>query len=169
MLIELPAWGLVVANFTFWMVVHLGWSWFMTGVPLEKLPRLRFLAVTRSWERSGGIYQKLLRVDAWKDRLPDGAALFRSGYQKKALHGRNPETLAAYAAEAWRGELTHWAILATGPLCALWNPGIAILANGMAVLALNLPCLIALRYNRARISDILARQRTRLCPKHELA
>ena len=46
---------------------------------------------------------------------------------------------------------THWLILAATPAFALWNPPGLFVAMVVFALVANVPCLVVLRYNRARL------------------
>jgi glycosyl-4,4'-diaponeurosporenoate acyltransferase len=130
--------------------VQLGCAWVFTRMPA----RWFHPPASHAWEREGKIYQKWFRVRQWKDRLPDGAAWFEGGVGKKHLPGRRADALSAFAREAWRGELCHWLVIAMTPVFFLWNPWWADVVMVMYALAANLPCVIAQRYNRARIGAL---------------
>ena len=108
----------------------------------------------RSFERDGRVYERT-GIRRWKDRLPEAGALFPGGVSKRQAGGRTPEALARFATETRRAELTHWWVMALGPLFVLWNP--PALAAVMVVYAVvaNLPCIAIQRFNRARIVRIL--------------
>jgi glycosyl-4,4'-diaponeurosporenoate acyltransferase len=155
MRIELPWQWVAVLNVALWPVLQLGWAWVFTRMPA------RWFEAPRpcSWEKGGGIYQKWFRVRLWKDFLPDGAAWFKGGVAKKHLSGRDPDALATFMRETWRGELCHWVVIAMTPLFFLWNPWWADIVMVVYALAANLPCAIAQRYNRARIGSLVSSAR----------
>lgn len=145
--IELPWWVVAMLNLVLWPVLQIGWAWAFTSMPARWF---RAPGPWR-WERGGVIYQNGFRVRRWKGRLPDGAAWFAGGVGKKHLPGRSAAALADFARETWRGELCHWVVMAMTPVFFLWNPWWADLVMVVYALAANLPCVIAQRYNRARI------------------
>ena len=57
-----------------------------------------------------------------------------------------------------RAELTHWLALAILPLFALWTPWWLFVVLALGGLACNLPCVVAPRYNRARIDALRIRR-----------
>ena len=115
------------------------------------------LFAERRWERGGALYDILFRVKQWKSFLPDGAALFRSGFRKKALTQWDPPYLERFMQETCRGELTHWLTLLSSPLFFLWNlPFVGLIMIAYA-LAANLPCIVTQRYNRSRFGRVLRR------------
>lgn len=148
--IELPVVWVAVLNVTLWPVLQLGWAWVFTRLPAGWFRP----PAPGAWEKGGGIYERWFHVRRWKDRLPDGAAWFEGGVAKKHLPGRTPAALSAFARETWRGELCHWTVIAMTPLFFLWNPWWADGVMVVYALAANLPCIIAQRYNRARIGAL---------------
>lgn len=150
MLIQLPALWLVVVNVAAWLAIHLGVAWVGTKLPEHLFRPGDAWFRPRPWERRG-LYERAFRIRAWKDLLPDGAALFRKGFRKKRLMSRDPEYLERFARETCRGEAVHWVVLGSSPFFFLWNPwwaGLIMVAYGMVA---NVPCILAQRYNRLRL------------------
>lgn len=115
----------------------------------------------RPFERSGRFYEDRLRIKRWKARLPEAGDLFPGGFSKRSLQKVDPVYLERFVQETRRAEVTHWVIIALGPFFFLWNPwwlGTVMVAYGVAA---NLPCLLAQRYNRARLMRTLDRVRRR--------
>jgi glycosyl-4,4'-diaponeurosporenoate acyltransferase len=154
--IELPVAWVIVLNVGGWPGVQLGLAWVFT-----RLPARWFSTPPKSapWEmrEHGRVYERLFFVQHWKRLLPDGATWFSGGIQKAQLAGRSPLLLKRYLAETWRGELCHWAALACTPVFFLWNPLWADVVMVLYALASNAPCILAQRYNRARIQRVLER------------
>jgi glycosyl-4,4'-diaponeurosporenoate acyltransferase len=152
-----PGWAILL-NAGAWLVIQLGVAAFSSRVPLAWFnPRGRLFR-TRTWEQDGRMYDRILRVHAWKRALPDGAALFRSGFRKRRMTGRSPSYCAQFVLETCRAELSHWLALALLPLFFIWNPWqIALLMIPYAI-STNVPCIVAQRYNRPRLSALSNRQ-----------
>jgi glycosyl-4,4'-diaponeurosporenoate acyltransferase len=134
----------------------------LVGYVFHRLPAGWFAdddAVTRirGWERDGQFWSDHLAVRRWKNRLPEAGALFAGGFSKRRLRTRDVAYLQRFLAETRRAEWVHWVVAGIAPAFFLWNPpwlaGVMI-AYGLAA---NLPCLVAQRYNRARLHRILAR------------
>ena len=49
------------------------------------------------------------------------------------------------------GGAHHWLIVAATPVFAVWNPPGLFLAMVVFAIVANGPCLVVLRYNRARV------------------
>jgi glycosyl-4,4'-diaponeurosporenoate acyltransferase len=109
----------------------------------------------RAWEEAGRRYERVLRVKAWKDLLPEAGPLF-GGASKRTLPAGTGR-LGAFAAESARAETVHWRILATTPLHALWCPPWLFAVMVAFGVGANVPCLVVARYNRARVASITRR------------
>jgi len=153
MVVHLPWPWVVVLDAVAWA----GWSalagwwtgrWTAARVPAAAVdgPLLRL----RPFEEGGSWYQRRLLVKTWKDWLPEAGRAF-GGRSKRHLPPGGEGGLPRFLAECRRAERTHWLILAATPVFALWNPlGLLVGMVGFALVA-NLPCLVVLRYNRARL------------------
>ena len=155
MLVEVSGVWLLVSNVLAWLVIHLVIAWAGTRLPVRFFRPKSPVYRQRGWERGGRLYERVFSVRSWKDRLPDGAALFAGGFRKAKLGSDSQSYLNRFIRETCRGEAVHWAVLLASALFFLWNPweiGIAMVAY--AVLA-NLPCIVVQRYNRIRLSRIV--------------
>jgi glycosyl-4,4'-diaponeurosporenoate acyltransferase len=152
-----PVWAILI-NAAAWFVIQFGAAVLSSRVPLARFDPRGWLFRARAWERDGRIYDRILRVREWKRALPDGAALFRSGFRKRRMTGRSPGYCAQFIQETCRAELSHWLTLTLLPLFFTWNPlQIALLMIPYAI-ATNVPCIVAQRYNRPRLSALARRQ-----------
>ena len=145
--IELPAAWVVVLNVGGWLVLQLTLAWAFTRMPVEWFQP----APPRAWENDGRFYERFVAIRRWKDLLPDGARWFAGGFAKGALTSVNPEYLQRFVRETRRGELCHWFAIFGVPIFFLWNPWWGDLIIIAYALAANLPCILAQRYNRARM------------------
>ena len=146
----------IVLCFAGWFVLQFGAALICLKIPRRWLNSERFLFQTHHWEKNGRIYL-YLGVHRWKRLLPDGAAITKGGYRKKTLTDFSPENLERFEIESCRAELTH--ILAILPFWVFGfiGPPLIIAYMLFYALAVNLPCIIAQRYNRPRIR-VLKRQ-----------
>ncbi len=166
MLIELSIAGTAALNVIAWTVIQLGLAWAFLQLPGTRFDPTSRLARTKTWERNGRFYERVFAIKRWKDRLPDAAGWFRGGFTKANLQTATPEYLERFLRETWRGELVHWLALLALPLFCIWNPWWGVLINAAVAVGLNVPCLLALRYNRARFQRLLVAQRQRDHPSH---
>jgi glycosyl-4,4'-diaponeurosporenoate acyltransferase len=106
----------------------------------------------------GGRWYRRVRIDRWKDRVPEAGALFPGGVSKRELPGRDPVGLELFVRETRRAELTHWWAMSGGAVFVLFNPpasAVPLLAYSVVV---NLPFVAIQRYNRLRALSVLARR-----------
>lgn len=156
MLVQLTVPQLVVVNILAWLGIHLGVAWAGTRLPIRLFSPRHWIYRPRRWERGGRVYERCLGVKRWKDRLPDGAALFAGGFRKAGLEVASTEYLQRFERETCRGEMVHWAVLASSGLFFLWNPWWAGLIMIAYAVAANLPCILVQRYNRVRLARAIA-------------
>jgi glycosyl-4,4'-diaponeurosporenoate acyltransferase len=157
-LIELSIGATTGWNVIAWAVIQLGLAWVIIRIPAEQFHPASWWARTRDWEQRGDFYERWAGIKAWKDRLPDAGRWFAQGFAKANLQSATPEYLERFIRETWRGEVTHWLALLAVPLFCLWNPWWGVLINAAVALGLNFPCILAQRYNRARLLRLLAAQ-----------
>ena len=122
---------------------------------VERLDHDGPLTRIRGWERGGAWYQATLSIRSWKDRLPEGGAIFRGGVSKRSLPGVDRAGLERFAIETRRAELVHWSLLALAPAFWLWNPPVLAVSMTAYTIIANLPFIAIQRYNRARLLRIL--------------
>lgn len=140
------------------------WSVFQTSAAIvsQKIPE-RFMKYDNRWfrpkkfEKKGLLYKSVFKIVYWKKYLPDGAAVRKSGYRKKNLTDFSIENLNTFLIESCRAEVGH--LLAILPF---WTFGLFLPKRGIWMMlcyavVVNIPCVLAQRFNRPRISKILER------------
>lgn len=152
---ELTVPWLIAVNVAAWLAIHLGFAWAGTRLPLSSFDPSSWFYRMRKWERNGRFYEDRLGIRRWKDRLPDCGGIFAGGFRKAALASTSGEYLRRFLLETCRGELVHWAVMSASLLFFLWNPWWAGVAMMVYAAAVNLPCILAQRYNRIRLARIL--------------
>ncbi len=153
-----PLW-IVVVNVLAWLTIHLGVAYLGMRISSERFNPAGWLFRERKWERGGRVYERFFAIKAWKDLLPDGGALFTQGFRKKSLAGGGRDYFARFLTETCRGEIVHWVVCGSALLFFLWNSwrvGLVMVAYGVVA---NLPCILAQRYNRLRLAQVLAHKR----------
>lgn len=156
MLVEPPIWGVIVLNILAWLAIQLGLAWWMTRLPIQRFNPRGLMARIKSWENKGRIYERLFAIKSWKDHLPDAGPMFRDGFAKAGLKSGTRSYYERFIIETWRGELTHWLALLAAPIFCIWNPWWGVVLNFVVAVAINLPCVLAQRYNRARFERIIS-------------
>jgi glycosyl-4,4'-diaponeurosporenoate acyltransferase len=157
-LVELSIAWVIALNVIAWFVIQFGLAWSFTRLALERFNPDNVFARTKSCERGGKFYERAFAIKLWKDYLPDAARLFRGGFAKSTLQTASPEYFRRFLRETWRGEVVHWLALLAIPIFCVWNPWWGVLVNAAVAMAVNFPCILALRYNRARFRRLLARR-----------
>lgn len=151
----------VVVDVIAWGVFHAATGYAAHRLGENRLSRDGWLLRARRFEAGGRWYRRRLRINRWKDRLPEAGALFAGGVSKRQLPAYDEQGLRLFVRETRRAELTHWWAMACGPLFVLWNPPLAAgLLVGYGVLV-NLPFIAIQRYNRFRTQALLARRSRR--------
>lgn len=147
-----PGWTLLIV-FILWPLLQI------TAERISRLPSARSLRQSRffadqDWEKSGAIYNTVFKIRQWKHLLPDGAAL-AGGYTKKHLADFSRSNLEKYLEESCRAELSHWLALLPFWIFGFIAPLPVIFYMLIYALAINLPCIMAQRFNRPRIARLL--------------
>ena len=141
-----------------WGVFHAATGYAAYRLDESRLSSDGWLLRQRRFEAGGRWYRRWLRIDRWKDRVPEAGGLFRGGVSKRHLPAYDAAGLRLFARETRRAELAHWWAMACGLLFVLWNPPLpATLLIGYGVVA-NLPFIVIQRYNRFRIHALLERR-----------
>ena len=152
--------ALVGLNIVAWGAIHAGTGYLAHRLPESFCRRETWLTKLRWWERSGRVW-KVLRVHTWKDRLPEAGDLFEGGVSKRSLPALDDAGLLQFAASTRRAEFGHWSAAACSPVFLVWNP---LWISGVMVgygLGVNAPFIAIQRYNRLRVSRLLARRASR--------
>ena len=132
-------------------VAHLVLAWAATSIPNGLFASAQNKPIS-DFEIS--LHHHLFYTRKWKSLLPDGAP-WMGGFAKGKLTDTSPAYLQRFILETRRGEFSHWAqiLVITGFIA--WNPWPAnLIIIGYAVLS-NLPCILNLRYTRARLIRVL--------------
>ncbi len=126
------------------------------AVPRRWFVWSRFPYRAYKWEREGKIYD-VLRIRAWKDRVPDMSRVMRKMVPKRV--GKCPKS-----AEVWRlvqetcvAEITHivLCILSLG-VWLFWQNTVGVILSAVAVVC-NIPFILIQRYNRPTLVALAKR------------
>ena len=88
--------------------------------------------------------------------LPDGAALRKNGFSKKHMAQTDPAYLKRFISETKRAELIHLFSIIPLWVFGFWMKPIWVLYLLLFSTLINLPCILAQRYNRPRLEHLLA-------------
>jgi glycosyl-4,4'-diaponeurosporenoate acyltransferase len=154
----MPRWPTVVVDVIAWGAFHSATGYAAHRLGENRLGRDGWLLRPRPFETAGLWYRRRLRIDRWKDQVPEAGALFPGGMSKRHLPAYDVSGLRLFVRETRRAELAHWWAMACGPVFVLWNPPLAaglLVTYGVAV---NLPFIVIQRYNRFRTQTLIERR-----------
>jgi len=130
----------------------------------ESLPRKNIdidspLFQPRKWEKNGRFYYKL-RIQIWKDRVPDMSRFVPHMFRKKLDVMRSPAYVEDLIRETCVAELVHYVLSCLSPVIIVLMPPVwGPICWFLYILVGNLPFIIIQRFNRPRLMQILQRQR----------
>lgn len=141
--------------FLLWAVIQLLVSYICLKVPNRFFNPTKFPFHSFGFEQEGAVYRKWLWVHKWKKYLPDGGALMGAEFRKKNLEHVTHANLRRFLIESCRAEMTHFFAILPFWVFGFIAPPEVILIMLLYALALNMPCIIAQRYNRPRIKNLM--------------
>ena len=145
--------------FVIWATVPLLLAYLTLHLPDRIFEPTRFLWRSHAFEREGHIYESVFHIRSWKHLLPDGGGVFKKrSYKKRNLTDYSEENLHRFLIETARGELIHWLGILPFLLFGLFAPPFVIWIMLLYALIVNLPCIIAQRYNRPRLYALYQRR-----------
>ena len=148
----------ILLVFAIWAAVPLLLAWVCLLLPDSLYDPKRLLWRTYAWERDGLFYERVFHIKHWKHLLPDGGGVWKShAYHKRTLSDYSEANLRRFLIESARGELTHWLGILPFWVFGLFTPPGVIWIMLVYALLINLPCIIAQRYNRPRILRLMQR------------
>jgi glycosyl-4,4'-diaponeurosporenoate acyltransferase len=152
-----PIWSVLLC-FGLWPILQTIAAWICLLIPIRFFAPDRFIFRSHAWEKEGKIYSTIFRVDRWKAKLPDGAAVRKNGYKKKNLENFTEENLQLFLVESCRAEMSHWLAIIPFWVFGFFTPAYVIFFMFLYAVGINTPCIIAQRYNRPRIIRVLAKR-----------
>jgi len=152
--IFLPEWLMIISYIILWPMIQILIAMLGNRIDDKHFNPDNLWLKTRKWEENGLFYKRLLKVHKWKKYLPDGARTHKTGFRKKNLNNHDPEYLKAFISETGRAEIFHWLQILPFWIFGLWGPFFVIWIMLAYALIVNMPCIIAQRYNRPRLMKV---------------
>lgn len=109
------------------------------------------------WERNGEVYTRL-RIQYWKDRVPDMSQYVKSMYAKRITVFKDIKYLKQLVVETCIAELIHVALIFISPIFLLFMEGGWGVGGMVCYILGNLPFILIQRYNRPRLLMLIERQ-----------
>ncbi len=153
-----PDWLMILSYVLVWPLFQVTVSALSNYVPDKIFNTDSFWFGGWKFEESGKFYRKFFKIHKWKRLLPDGAKLFNTGFPKGELYNTEKEYLEAFIKETCRAEASHWIQIVPFWIFGLWSPPFVIIVMLIYALVLNLPCILAQRYNRPRLIKLYERK-----------
>ena len=149
---EASIWTILFVNVILAAVWHFMMFIACLKVKLSRFdPKLRFYQA-KAWEKNGRWYSKYLKINAWKDHLPQHTG--KDGFTKEHI---TLSYLDRFIMETCRGEWDHWMCSLYMIVSLIINPFWIGLLLGILVLVGNLPFIAIQRYNRFRLQTLRKR------------
>jgi glycosyl-4,4'-diaponeurosporenoate acyltransferase len=139
----------------FWNVLiiallHLVLLYLCTKLSKETMSYERPRFAAKSWEHNGKFYRDKLKINVWKDFVPQYVA--KDGFSKESLEKcPSIEYIDQFLIETCRGEWYHTANLIAIPFLLLCNPLLFGIPFSIVLLVVHGSCTIIQRYNRFRL------------------
>ena len=106
----------------------------------------------KKWERDGKFYSDVLKINRWKDLLPQHIG--KDGFSKDHLDDVSVEYLDEFIMETCRGEWNHTMNCMLSIILVIINNLIIGLVLSLLLFLGNLPFAIIQRYNRFRLQKL---------------
>ncbi len=151
--LELLCWNIVIVV-TWHIVLYV----LCLRAPISTFDASKNRYAARPWEHGGRWYRDNLKIQVWKDRLPQHIG--RNGFSKKHMDGDSVEYLDRFIMETCRGEWMHLKNCVCAVVVLLIDPVLIGLLMTLFILIANVPCAIVQRYNRFRLL-VLRKRRMR--------
>ncbi|MGP0637613.1 glycosyl-4,4'-diaponeurosporenoate acyltransferase [Staphylococcus xylosus] len=144
-------------------IIYIALYWFIVQMIIAQLGTrisYKFLEKDnkyfRSWnfEQEGRLWQQLVKVQHWKNYLPDGQNINPNIKSKETFDcSKNMSEVQQFILETRRAEIVH--LLSIFPVIAFFKSSKQIkIINFVYVIIANVPCMIVQRYNRPKLIRI---------------
>lgn len=147
----------------FWNLLIVGLWHVVSFLSCQKFPDVKFDAskgryAARPWEHGGRWYRDNLKIQIWKDKLPQHIG--KGGFSKRHFRGDSIGYLDQFILETCRGEWMHMKNCICAVVTLIINPLLVGVLISSFILIGNLPFALVQRYNRFRL-QILRKRRVR--------
>lgn len=166
MIWQIHSFWAVIIYCVIWLLIHVIVSYVVDRIPSVSFDPKSWLYRGRSFERNGELYEAAFRIRYWKHLLPDGAALC-GRFRKKTLEKSDSVYIKKFIQETCRAEMMHWILLAMAGVFFIWNDWWIGLIMVLYALIVNMPCIIAQRFNRIRLCRIYNHENPNPLSLHE--
>lgn len=106
------------------------------------------------FERDGKIYLKL-KIQMWKDKVPDMSLYFRHSFRKKITVFRDPDYIDMLIRETCVAEFVHFMLILISPVFLVFLEEYIGWIIMLLYIVGNIPFIMIQRYNRPRLVGIM--------------
>lgn len=145
---------MILSYIILWPIFQIVIGFLCNKIPDSYFHKKSLLHKTYKFEKNGTFYKKYFRIHQWKKLIPDGAKAYKNGFQKKHLKTIEPDYIYAFIAETTRAELMHWLSIIPFFIFGFWSPAFVIWIMLAYALLVNIPPILAQRYNRPRLKKL---------------
>ncbi len=154
-IIFLPEWITIFICFLVWPIIQISAAIVSRTLPDSFFKNDNFIFKSYVFEQNGKLYERYFKIKRWKKFLPDGSAITGVGVKKKHLNDKSQTGLELFIIESCRAEFLHLVSIPPFIVFGLFCPTYVVFIMFFYALAVNLPCILAQRYNRPRIIKFL--------------
>lgn len=137
------------------LVIEVPSGYFINFIPAS---RFTFRGLFKEYSFEQKLY-KFLGVKQWKKYLPEGAKVMKNAFDKQHLNKKDQVYYLRFTQELCRAEALHWFHLIVVILVFL--PFEVRYYMIIYAILSNIPCIVAQRYNRPRMIQIMNRLKER--------
>lgn len=145
---------LLLSFFIIWPILQITMNLICNKINQKYFEKDFLIPKTRKWEENGNVYRQVLKINKWKRFLPDGANVYKKGFQKKHVNNYSSEYFSQFIKETRKAEFSHWLQIIPFWIFMFWSPPFIVFIMFLYAIIVNLPCIIAQRYNRPRLIKI---------------
>ncbi len=152
MLKEEPFVNALMINIVLGAIWHYAVFFLCISVPTTLFAPERKIYLPHKWERGGKFYSDVLKINRWKDVLPQHIG--KDGFSKDHIDDVSLEYLDEFIMETCRGEWNHTMNCLFSIVLFWMNDMVTALVLTLLLLLGNLPFAVIQRYNRFRLQKL---------------
>ena len=152
MLREQPILNILVINLLLGTVWHYAVFFLCVFIDTKHFDERKRMYLPEKWERGGKFYTNTLKIQKWKDALPQHIG--KDGFSKDHLDDVSVDYLNEFIMETCRGEWNHRLNCFFAVVLIVINDFWVALFLTICLLVGNIPFVIIQRYNRFRLQKL---------------
>ncbi|MEB7725233.1 glycosyl-4,4'-diaponeurosporenoate acyltransferase CrtO family protein [Mammaliicoccus fleurettii] len=144
----------IIYNALYWFIVQMIIAQLGTRISYKFLEKDNKYFRSWNFEKEGQLWQQLVKVQYWKDHLPDGQHINSDIKSKSTFDlSKNVNEIQQFILETRRAEIVH--MLSIFSVIAFYKSSKSVkIINFAYVVIANVPCMIVQRYNRPKLIRI---------------